>query len=282
MTKTIVNYGNNGHLTGVLMQPNDANNNLPLIMFINAGVVYRIGPNRIYYKIAEHLTQIGFTTFRFDFSGIGDSEMSEDLTQSFDDYQLNETKESIDFILGKTGKKKCILIGICSGADIAYQMSLYDDRVNGIIPINGSYYSKSYFNYQYPKAKNQIAVNYYKKYWFHYNRLLKVIKGQSNILKNVKKVFFNKNTKGKTDLLKFSKNDWGKILSIRINTLLVFSEGSVFFELFKLDLFNEIKSSNVQNNLSIEIVKNTDHVFTTISSQDYLTNLITQWLKTNY
>ena len=45
----------------------------PAIIFLNAGLLHRIGPNRLYVRMAREMAGRGFSSLRFDLSGIGDS-----------------------------------------------------------------------------------------------------------------------------------------------------------------------------------------------------------------
>src|ERR1044072_1198890 len=49
------------------------NEERPTIVFFNAGMIHRIGPNRIHVKLARKLSNEGYDVFRFDLGGQGDS-----------------------------------------------------------------------------------------------------------------------------------------------------------------------------------------------------------------
>ena len=72
MIEEVTRFGSNGSLVGILSRPMRSNRNLPAILLLNAGLVHRVGPNRIYVRLARHFAALGFSVLRFDFSGIGD------------------------------------------------------------------------------------------------------------------------------------------------------------------------------------------------------------------
>src|SRR5262249_32019788 len=45
----------------------------PLILFLNAGAVHRVGPNRMYVTLARAFAERGLTSARIDLGGLGDS-----------------------------------------------------------------------------------------------------------------------------------------------------------------------------------------------------------------
>src|SRR5262245_43008918 len=45
----------------------------PTVVLLNAGIVHRVGPNRMHVLLARALAAAGISSLRFDMSGIGDS-----------------------------------------------------------------------------------------------------------------------------------------------------------------------------------------------------------------
>ena len=50
----------------------------PTIIFLNSGLLPHIGPYRFNVKLARKFAKLGYNCFRFDLSGIGDSEKHKD------------------------------------------------------------------------------------------------------------------------------------------------------------------------------------------------------------
>lgn len=107
------------------------------ILMLNVGGNYRIGPNRLYVKMARSWAASGYRAFRFDLSGIGDS-ASDSGVSSADVFVKDFTADvraAIDCLVAK-GCKKIVLMGICSGAYLAFQTALVDARITGQILMN--------------------------------------------------------------------------------------------------------------------------------------------------
>jgi pimeloyl-ACP methyl ester carboxylesterase len=130
-------FGKMGYLVGIISDPPEAKRNpqLPAIVCLNAGIIHRVGPNRLYVKMAGTLAAMGFVVLRFDFSGIGDSPVRDD-TLPFRQSAISETQEAMDYLGATRGSERFVLTGICSGATISFHTACSDPRVVGAILIN--------------------------------------------------------------------------------------------------------------------------------------------------
>jgi alpha-beta hydrolase superfamily lysophospholipase len=106
----------------------------PLVLITNAGSVNRVGPHRLYVKMARKWAQLGFDVLRVDLSGIGDSPVRpgarENLT--YPPSGLDELGEAI----GALGSERVIVVGLCSGGDYAFQLGARERSVVGACMLN--------------------------------------------------------------------------------------------------------------------------------------------------
>jgi pimeloyl-ACP methyl ester carboxylesterase len=105
------------------------------VILLNAGIVHRVGPGRIYVKIARALAAMGPVVLRFDFSGIGDSLVRHDNLRFFKS-AVRETQEAMDLLKATRGIEQFVLLGGCSGALVSLETACCDLRVLGAILIN--------------------------------------------------------------------------------------------------------------------------------------------------
>ena len=134
-------------LAGIVATPPHAGRTAdrPCCLFLNAGLVHRVGPNRLYVRLARALAREGCQTLRFDLSGRGDSDVRRD-SLSFLESSVLEAGAAMDFMQATRGCNRFVLMGICSGAVNAFQMAVTDPRVVGAVLIDGpAYPTRGYY-----------------------------------------------------------------------------------------------------------------------------------------
>jgi len=137
MKEETILLGDRRSLVGVLTHPSDESG-CPRgigVVLLNAGIVHRVGPGRIYVQIARQLAKRGFTVIRFDFSGIGDSPVRYD-GLPFGKSAVEETQAAMNLLQAEYGIRRFLLLGGCSGASVSLETASVDARVCGAILIN--------------------------------------------------------------------------------------------------------------------------------------------------
>lgn len=126
-------------LVGVLTQPAPAARRAgePFVVILNAGIIHRVGPNRLHVGLARSLSAAGFEVLRFDLSGLGDSKPRSDCLSALD-AGLADIQDVIDWLQSKRGVERIVLVGLCSGADHSVIYSASDPRVVGVALIDPS------------------------------------------------------------------------------------------------------------------------------------------------
>lgn len=137
MKEEAVLFGEKKSLVGVVTDPPTTTGNhlRPAVILLNPGIVHRVGPGRIYVKIARALAAAGFVVLRFDFSGIGDSAVRHDNLQ-FEKSAIREAQDAMDFLKSTRGIEHFVCLGGCSGALISLETARCDPRAIGAVLIN--------------------------------------------------------------------------------------------------------------------------------------------------
>lgn len=164
MREKVLRFGVERGLSGVLSEPDDPAPDAPGVILLNSGILHHVGPSRLYVSLARRLAAEGHVAFRFDFSGIGDSESRKDALP-FVESAPAETRAGMDLLQGKFGIDRFLLIGLCSGADMAFKVAGLDRRVTGIVQLDPyAYRTRGYYLRRYgPKLFNPMAyVNSFK------------------------------------------------------------------------------------------------------------------------
>jgi pimeloyl-ACP methyl ester carboxylesterase len=137
-------FGSQGGLVGILCEPHGGSApGLPGVLLLNAGLDHHVGPNRLNVDLARHLAGLGFTSLRFDLSGLGDSEPRRD-QRSDEERAVADVVEAMEFLGERRAVSGFVLIALCSGVDPAHAVAVRDPRVRGAVFLNG---------YEYPTAR---------------------------------------------------------------------------------------------------------------------------------
>jgi hypothetical protein len=125
-------------LIGVLTEPARPQGR-PGVIFLNSGILHHVGACRLHVRLARRLAEAGYTSLRFDLSGIGDSEARRD-SVPFEKSAVLEVREAMDYLQGARDLQEFLLIGLCSGADMGFRVSLEDSRVVGLAQLDAYAY----------------------------------------------------------------------------------------------------------------------------------------------
>lgn len=153
--ESVHGFGNG--LVGVLSRPAGDVQLRAAVILLNAGLVHRMGPFRLYVQLARHLAARGVVVFRFDQSGWGDSSLSQSVSEGF---RREEVVAAMDLVSRLTGTREFVLGGICSGADSAFNVAPHDERVTGLLLLDGvAYRTRGYrLRHQLPRLFRPAAL----------------------------------------------------------------------------------------------------------------------------
>lgn len=140
--------GRNDGLSGMLTLPLDLETSRPVFVILNAGLLHRVGPYRLHVQCARRLARQGLPVLRLDLSGLGYS--APDPDRQGLDAALADCGAVFDWLESSYSLQRPVLMGSCSGADMAHRIAVVDERVRGCVFLDG---------YAYQNA--QSVVSYY-------------------------------------------------------------------------------------------------------------------------
>ena len=279
----VATFGCSQSLVGILTNPplTTRPNLAPGIIILNAGLVHRVGPNRLSVKIASVLGSLGFTTLRFDHSGIGDSSVRND-NLPYHKSVILETQEAMDFVHSAKGIQRFILLGICSGATNSFEVARRDPRVRGIILINpaGGFdrSAKAELAHYFGNRKKAEAIGkdriFKPKSWWRaltgqidYTNLKGILSFQArNLLFGQKRLL--PHTESAFDTL-------AQLIQQGVKVQFVISGGDPQVKNYiGALLMDKISKPRFAGKASIDVVDHADHTFTSLSSQPKLLQVI--------
>ncbi|MFA6292688.1 MAG: alpha/beta fold hydrolase, partial [Victivallales bacterium] len=168
-------------LFGILHEP-DGRQKQTAVIFLHGWGTYRIGPHRIFVEAAREFASAGFPCLRFDFRGRGESGGDVAETTLLD--MIDDARQAVGEMLKLEGISQVILLGLCSGGEVAVGTAASDSNVNGLVLLSTPLLGRQ------TMAKDDVrkTANSAKNYW--------------------QKLFL--------------PGTWGKIFSFRVNYRVVF------------------------------------------------------------
>jgi pimeloyl-ACP methyl ester carboxylesterase len=282
-------FGKTKSLVGIMTYPSETagTDNLPAVVILNAGIMHRVGPNRLHVKIARTLAAMGLVVLRFDFSGVGDSKVREDALP-FERSALAETQEAMDCIHEARGTEKFVLMGMCSGATISFKTACSDPRVVGAVLINARMHLDGMNDELGSYVRNRTLARHYWRIAlfssFRAKNWLKAITGKVESWKIMSKMltgfqigsFFSRKEKVSSEL----NNVLAVLNSLSkggVRLLHICSEGDFGMDYLHVILGDKLKEWRADAKLSMEVIQGANHTFTLLWSQECLLETITNW-----
>ncbi|MHB8491287.1 MAG: alpha/beta hydrolase [Solirubrobacteraceae bacterium] len=126
------------HAFGILTAPPEG----PVLtaVFLNAGALRNIGPNRMWVEAARRWVRAGVASLRLDLEGIGDADgdasaLREDVG-FYSDHYTAQVLTHLDALQAHGLPGRFVLVGLCSGAYWALHAAASDSRVCGAFMVN--------------------------------------------------------------------------------------------------------------------------------------------------
>lgn len=292
-------------LIGILTHPDDtteADGGLPAVILLNAGLIHHVGPNRVYTRLARHLSGLGFRVLRFDLSGIGDSAPRQD-NLSFEQGAISDAKQAMDYLSRLHGARQFILMGHCAGAIHAFRAANHDSRVTAAVVINPQSMEQDWNDYD---RKRKVA-NYYQNYYgkealLDSSRWKKLLTGQADYVSILKNVFINilwnkisnrlfrarvktapqQPEVGINPMVAEVLDDLRDLAHKPTTLFFVHSQESTGLERLQVLLAGDLQVLRDAPNFQMQIIPQADHTFTLLSMQNSLIDVIQGWVQEKF
>jgi alpha-beta hydrolase superfamily lysophospholipase len=129
-----------GTLFGVLGEPADGPPADVTAVFLNAGAVRRIGPNRLWVETSRRWNARGIATIRVDLEGIGDADGDPGRYRDVGNFYTAEIGRQVGSIVDELERRgfgpRFVLIGLCAGGYWAFHTGAADPRIVEAIILN--------------------------------------------------------------------------------------------------------------------------------------------------
>lgn len=291
MREEAVLFGSAASLAGVVSLPQGEAAARPAFVFLNAGVTHRVGPSRLYVQLARRLAQDGFTSLRFDFSGIGDSGVRTDDVPPVQSV-FSETQEALELLERQYGVERFVLAGICSGATISYLTAKDDPRIAGAVLINAQGHLHGMDSELGAHLRSRTLAHHFwriaTRSSFRAKNVVKAIRGQldpKRILGTMVALPLRMlmARRGNGEQTRFTLPDAAAELEALgrrgLRLLHVYSEGDDGLDYFQVVVPKEEWARATAPPARFEMIAGANHVFTLRWSQACLVELVTEWAR---
>jgi pimeloyl-ACP methyl ester carboxylesterase len=275
MKEEVFKFGRDDEMVGVASLP-ESSSDVVAFVLSNAGLLHRAGPNRLYVQLARAIASTGHLAFRFDGHGLGDSQHSERENTGVDD-----TREAIDFLAKTMGTRRFVLMGLCSGAVSAFMCAQRDERVVGIAlfnPLGGELLEQVD-----PALRTETRWRYYHRALRSRESWSRALTGQTNyrrfassLVGRMTKAFVPKDPK--VDFVEVMRPGFAGLLERGTQILVVHTEWGEEAELIKQ---LRLEDTSRRRALTVRMAKNCDHSFTPLRCQQYLLEVVREWVATS-
>ncbi len=278
LQEQVIALGPRRALCGIVTVPARPLENAPVVVLLSAGILHRVGANRLHVTVARRLAAQGYCAVRFDLSGIGDSEPREDALSLFDG-ALADIREVLDHLEKSRGAREFVLAGMCSGAMHALAAAHGDARVVGavmldlFIPRTHGFYVRHYIR----KSANLAGA------W-------RLLTGRHPMWRRLRRRFTGDGDQGAS----ISAEDvhgptleriragmtraFETVVNRDVKLLAVFTEGHPGHHNYRRQLLHAFPDVRFGSVLRLEYLRGADHTFTLVRNQERLVALVGDWI----
>jgi pimeloyl-ACP methyl ester carboxylesterase len=295
-----VRFGEGQRLFGIVNEPTGGSlrPGRPAVLFLNVGANHRVGPNRMYVSLARELASAGHLGFRFDVAGLGDSKNAPGAQENrlYSKDSVKDVKAAMTYLGERFGASRFVLVGLCSGAYLAFHTCVEDDRVVGQVLLNPQTFEwKEGDSLELSMRKSFLSTRYYARALLNPAVWKRAARGKVNVRGVLGVLGERLVAHAKADLARVSAGLMGgrepqtdierafhAISKRGVDSLLVFSFMDGGLDMIEKHLGRGVRKMRSYKNFRFEIVEGADHTFTPIESQSALHKLLTRHVTTHF
>lgn len=278
----LLRLGAEGGLIGVASLPErDASSPAGVgVLFLNAGLVPRSGPSRLWVNLARAAARSGRPALRLDFSGIGDSAPAAGDAR-FEQRSPREARLALDALAAAAGCERFVVAGLCSGAEIAFKTALADRRVVEIVLINAPRFLEEPSEELVQRLERSQAARYYWRValrnpasWWKALRGNADVKG---ILRAIAARMWPRARPASAPSRSADARAFDQLAERGVKIRLVISEGDWAQDYLEAILGVDFRGSAVRGNLELLVLPAADHLLTPLAAQERLRTAFDGW-----
>jgi dienelactone hydrolase len=276
MIQSAVTFGPGDALVGVFTTPAAVRPGAPVVLLTNAGVLPRQGPHRMNVRLARALAEVGVPSLRMDLSGQGDSRAL-GTTASFRAQAIADLQSGMDWVEKSTGASRFFIFGICSSAVNAYDLSLADERIAGILMFDGFWY-RSHWTKIVRHFKRAVAATWQERIEAIRRRIAPVnSRNESKVAARASAMMLNSTYLGNPSMSSFV--DAMQLLVDRGTAVFIVYSGSIIdFYSYAGQFKHVFGACSFFSHIRTSYCPDIDHTFVTRHAQQRMIDLVRGWV----
>jgi hypothetical protein len=276
-----VEFGPDSGLRGIVTMPAAASApwTTPAMVILNAGVIHRVGPNRLSVRIARTVAELGIPALRFDLSGIGDSLPRKEARPLTESVAL-DVRAAIDFLARTYGAERFVSFGLCSGGREALRAAYRDPRVVGAVMVD-----------PYGYRTRRFYLHHYGTRLFRAQSWAGALSGRNNYLADIRQRLAPPpppSPPPPVDMDICGMPEWpstpqlggvvGALLDRGTRLLFVYTGGMPDFYNYRDQLRDMIPAQFGRDGLEYMYIRDSDHIFSSEDDRRLLLARLQRWL----
>lgn len=243
------------------------------VLILNTGIIHHVGHNRMYVTFSRQLAEGGVTALRFDLAGIGDSERRTDDLSQFE-AALADIRDAIDWLESNSRIRRVVLVGICSGANLALLYGSRDERVVGAaiidpaIPPTLKYYLREFLRY----GRRRAYWGVVRRRWIIAAAARCARSGGAVPGEVVHTRLADKETR------RFIEEAYRRAVESGLKMLTILTDGQPRQHNYRRQIFDAFPRVKFGNLLTVDYFAEADHVFSDAVHRERLFRRIEEWL----
>jgi pimeloyl-ACP methyl ester carboxylesterase len=275
-----VTFGPASSLVGVVTEPiaSARIQGAPTVVILNAGIIHRVGPNRLHVALARELAARGFLSLRFDLSGLGDSEPRKDALPLHDG-NMADIRAALDAVSAATSG--VVLLGLCSGADNAIAYASSDERVVGAILLDPSI----------PRTRGYYLRHLTRRVQSAWSRPLLGAGGAEPFKHSLSRLVrlgrdavsdSDSSPLQRPEVRQFLQDAYSSTMARGVRVLGVLTGGLTHRHNHSRQLLEAFPTLREGPHLRLAYLSDSDHTFTRAANRTSLIQLVVEWLTTTF
>jgi alpha-beta hydrolase superfamily lysophospholipase len=287
-----VRFGTAGSLVGIVTEPVDQDllPGRPAFLFLNVGANHHVGPNRMYVSLSRTLAPLGYLCFRFDVAGLGDSKAAPGTPENrlFSKDSVPDIKVAMNLLQELYGVDSFIVVGLCSGAYLAFLTCLEDSRAVGQVLINSQTFHWKEGDPTLPSARrNVLSTRYYVRALFDPSTWRRAVRGEINVRlvatvmrdrtiarSKIALESLSAKVRAQAEPLSDIAGEFRSLSDRGVESFLLFSFNDGGLDMVERHLGTNARKMRGRTNFHFKIIDGADHTFTPLESQARLREIM--------